>query len=55
MYIIACIAWILMWGAAGYFTVRAICTHIATKRMQREFMMYTNTHPWMRVASKEES
>lgn len=54
MHIVAYIAWILMWGVVGYFTTKAIVTHFETKRMQREFIMYTNMHPWMRVVSKEE-
>lgn len=27
--------WILMWGAAGYFTVRAIQMHIEKKRIEK--------------------
>lgn len=29
------VLWILMWGAAGYFTVRAIQMHIEKKRIEK--------------------
>ena len=32
MLIIAWLAWILMWGATGYFTVGAILNHIQYRR-----------------------
>ena len=35
MIIIAVILWILIWGLAGYFTVRAIQVHIQSKRWER--------------------
>ena len=31
----ATILWILIWGLAGYFTVRAIQIHIQSKRWER--------------------
>lgn len=32
--------WIFMWEAAGYFTVKAIKTHIETKRHERAMANY---------------
>ena len=32
--------WILVWGLAGYFTVRAIKMHIERKRMEKEQVEY---------------
>lgn len=29
------VLWILMWGAAGYFTIRAIQIHIEKKRIEK--------------------
>lgn len=33
--IIAVILWVLIWGLAGYFTVRAIQIHVQSKRWER--------------------
>lgn len=35
MLIIASILWVLIWGAAGYFTVRAILMHFKKKRIEK--------------------
>jgi membrane protein DedA with SNARE-associated domain len=40
--IIAWILWILIWGLAGYFTVRAIKMHIEKRRMEKMMAAYYN-------------
>lgn len=36
MIIVAWILWIVMWGTAGYFTVRAILNHIQYRKMVKQ-------------------
>lgn len=40
MVFIAWFLWILIWGLAGYFTVRAIKTHIEIKRVEKAMAAY---------------
>ena len=40
MTFVAWFVWILIWGLAGYFTVRAILTHIERKRAERAWAAY---------------
>lgn len=37
---IAWFCWILIWGLAGYFTVRAILMHIERKRAEKAWAAY---------------
>ena len=55
MLYIAAILYVLLWSVAGYFVGKTVYLYFATKRMEREFSMYMNTHPLIKVASKEES
>ena len=40
MIIIAWILWVAMWGASGYFTVRAIQNHIEYRRAVKRINAY---------------
>ena len=40
MYIIAAIAWVLVWVLAGYFTIGAILVHIERKRAEKAWAAY---------------
>ena len=49
MAFIICFLWILIWGLTGYFTVRAILTHIETKRREKAMAAYLNLRGTMRM------
>lgn len=40
MAFVAVFLWILIWGLAGYFTVRAIIMHIQRKLMEKAWAAY---------------
>ena len=48
MTIVAVFLWILIWGLAGYFTVRAIIMHIQKKRMEKAWAAYVQHQRLMR-------
>ena len=54
MIYIAFILWILIWGLAGYFTVRAIQIHIQSKRWERYMKARAMNYQYYRMRHPEE-
>ena len=53
MMYIACILWVLIWGLAGYFTVRAYQVHVESKRWEK-YMKGRNMYPPIYIVKKSE-
>jgi hypothetical protein len=53
MIIVAFILWVLIWGMAGYFTVRAIQMHIERKRIAKAMTAMRHAVPAKKITDKD--